>query len=330
MGLKISICLSFTLFIAGPLPAVEIIPFQTQNQSPLVQIYGLPFLGTSSVLPARKGDLGLVADLANNYVQDSNGREKVLLDGESTRITLAGRYGIGRGIEFGMEIPYVVWGGGFLDGFIDWYHQSFGFPEGGREQAPRNRLLIRYERDNIERLRMDSSSSGLGDLRLTGGVQLYRGEGKGALALRVSLKLPTGDSDHLLGSGSTDLALWAIGSADRRLAIGHGTLFGAAGVMAMTDGNVLVGQQRNWVGFGSIGAGWAPLSWLAFKIQANGHTPFYRDSELRELAISSVQLVMGGTLAFSEKMTLDIGISEDVIIYTSPDVVFHLALRRKF
>ena len=313
------------------LPAVEITPFYTQNQSPLVQIYGLPPIGDASVLPARKADVRLIADLANNYVKDSNPRESILLDGESTRISLDARYGIARGFEVGVTVPYIILSGGFLDGFIDGYHSTFGFPQGGRDQAPRNRLLYVYERDGQQRLKIDSSSAGLGDISLTAGWQLYQGEDKPqrAVALRASLKLPTGDSDQLHGSGSTDFSLWVTASDDWKLKVGHFTLFGAAGMMAMTDGKVLQGQQRNLVGFGGLGFGWSPLRWIAFKIQTNAHTSFYGDSELREVNADSAQLTVGGTLAFSDETTLDIGVSEDLIVRTAPDVVFHFSVRHR-
>jgi hypothetical protein len=100
--------------------------------------------------------------------------------------------------------------------------------------------------------------------------------------------------------------------------------------MGMTEGDVLKEQQRNWVGFGGLGIGWSPARWIAFKLQANGHTSFYKDSELRELNMSSIQLTIGGTLAFSERISLDVGVTEDVVTLTSPDVVFHLALRGRF
>jgi hypothetical protein len=314
------------------LRAVEITPFYTQNQSPLVQIYGLPPLGDAFLLPACKADARLIVDLANNYISDSNPRESILLDGESTRVTLDFGYGIARGFELGVTIPYLVLSGGFLDGSIDWYHSTFGFPQGGRDQAPRNRLLYEYQRDGKSLLKIDSSSAGLGDISLTGGWQLYQGENKTqrAVALRASLKLPTGDSDQLHGSGSTDFSLWVTASDDWKWDIGHFTLFGAAGMMAMTDGKVLQDQQRNFVGFGGLGAGWSPLAWIAFKIQTDAHTSFYRDSELRELNANSALLTVGGTLAFSGRTTLDIAVSEDIIVNTAPDVTFHFALRHRF
>jgi len=54
--------------------------------------------------------------------------------------------GLGRGLEIGAEIPCVVVGGGFLDDFIVKYHDAFGFPQGGRDDAPRNRLLYLYQK----------------------------------------------------------------------------------------------------------------------------------------------------------------------------------------
>lgn len=314
------------------LRAVETTPFHTQNESPLLQIYGLPSIGDAALVPARKADVKVIVDLANNYVNDSNPRENILLDGESTRVAVDFRYGIARGFECGIEIPYIILGGGFLDSFIEGYHSAFGFPQGGRDQAPRNRLLYVYQRDGQQRLKIDSFSAGLGDIRLTGGWQLVQGENKPqpAVALRASLKLPTGDSDQLHGSGSTDFSLWLTASDDWKLEVGHFTLFGAAGIMAMTDGKVLQDQQRNLVGFGGLGVGWSPFPWIAFKIQTNAHTSFYRDSELRELNANSAQVTVGGTLAFSDRTALDIGVSEDIVVKTAPDVVFHFALRHRF
>ena len=98
----------------------------------------------------------------------------------------------------------------------------------------------------------------------------------------------------------------------------------------MTEGNVLPDQQKRWVGFGSLGIGWAPLDWLSFKVQADAHTPFFSDSDLKEIAANAVQLIVGGTISFSEKTALDIGVSEDLIVNTSPDVVFYFTLRTRF
>jgi len=51
---------------------------------------------------------------------------------------------------------------------------------------------------------------------------------------------------------------------------------------------------------------------------------------LRELAHPALQLIVGGTLHFSGKTSLDIGVSEDIAQNTSPDIALHLALRKQF
>jgi hypothetical protein len=322
-----------TVFSAPPLLyAFEIAPFHSANQSPLVRIYGLPSAGSAIVLPQSRKEFHATLDHASNYVYDATTRETILLDGETTRLTLGGRYGLSKDWELGVAIPALIHGGGFLDGFLINYHDMFGFPQGGRDQAPRNRLLYRYSRDGVEKLKMDSSGSGLGDISLMAGYQLYHDakEYPRAVAFRASVKLPTGDSASLTGSGSTDASVWITASDDYRLPFGHATLYAAGGLMVMTKGDVLPDQQRDHVGFGTIGVGWNPLPWIAFKVQMDAHTPLYRDSSLKPLAENAAQLLIGGTLGLSERTTLDIAVSEDIATTTSPDVVFHFNLSTRF
>jgi hypothetical protein len=325
-------CFMAVFFCSAALQAFDIVPFNTKNQSPVVQIYGLPSAGNAVLLPSGQKEIRLTLDHSSNYVADSNTREQIVLDGETTRVTLGGRYGLSKKVELGIDIPYLAHGGGFLDGFLINYHDIFGFPQGGRDLAPRNRLLYRYIRDGVERLKVDGSENGLGDISLTAGLQLYHDEQPHplAVALRASVKLPTGDSASLRGSGSTDASAWISASDDFKLPLGHGTVFAAAGLMAMTQGDVLPEQQRSRVGFGSIGAGWNPLSWLALKLQLDAHTPFYKDSDLKALSANAVQLLIGGTLGLSERITLDIAVSEDIATKTSPDAVFHFNLSTRF
>jgi hypothetical protein len=320
------------LFSSHPVLAREITLFQTRNQSPLAQIFGLPAPTSAIILSPGRAEGMLAVDAANNFAKNSNSRESVLLDGESYRFTLALRYGIAKKIEGAVEIPYVGQGRGFFDSFIEDWHDFFGLPQGERKQAPRGRLRYVYAKDGLVRLNINDSGFGVGDIRLSAGGQLYHDERENprAVALRVSLKLPTGSSGELHGSGSTDVSLWLDASDDYKLPIGHLTLFGAAGGMFMSDGDILPEQQRNLAAFGSFGLGWGPAEWIDFKVQLAGHTPFFQQSALQELNEGALQLVFGGSLNFSASTSLDIGVSEDLAVNTSPDIALHLALRRRF
>lgn len=311
---------------------MEIEPFQTRNQNPLIRVYGLPTIGSASVMPVGKLEATLQADLANNFAPASGINENVMLDGETYGFTLSARYGIARDLEVGMDIPYLVNSGGFLDGFIEGFHDFFGLPEGGRKWYPKDRLLYQYTKNGATRVLVNDGSSGIGDISLRGAWQIWR-DGRGAplnVALHAALKLPTGNAHRLFGSGSTDFSLWLTASDDFRLPLGHLTVYGAAGGMAMTDGDVLEDQQRNLAAFGSLGLGWSPLEWLALKVQMDGHTSFYTGSNLEEVNSGAVQITAGGTIGFTTGTFLDIGVVEDLAVNTSPDVVFHLALRHRF
>lgn len=312
---------------------MTITPFRTTNQSPLVQIFGLPAEMSAAVAPRSRLELSLTQDISNNYTTHSNSREQLLLDGEGYRWALAARYGVADNWEAGIEIPYLVQGGGFLDGVIDGWHRFFGLPQGGRDEAPRNRISYSYSRDGIQRLNMDRSGSGVGDISLTGALSLYNrqvGISRDQLAVRGSVKLPTGESSYLRGSGSTDVSLTLCGSMENQTEWGTLAVYGSLGGVALGSGRVLRDQQNNLAGVGMMGLGWGVTDTVSFKLQLNGHTALFHNSSLPELSENSLMLVIGGALQLPGKYRLDIGVSEDVAVATAPDVSFHLGLSKSF
>lgn len=326
------------LSLAAPLPPVfaadmEITPFRAINQSPLAQIFGLPAASSATVTPAGRLRLALDTDVANSFTTDSKKGEQVTLDGESYRWVLSAAYGLADRFEIGIDIPYVLYGGGFLDGFIIDWHEFFGLSQGGRKDVERGRLLYGYDKNGEQRLKMNNAGSGIGDITLTGGMRLYDvldGASHDSLALRGTLKLPSGDSDSLRGSGSVDGTLSLCGSMNSFTEWGSLGLYGSVGGMAMTDGDVMSDRQNNLVGFGTAGLGWGPAEWISFKFQVNANTSFFHGSSLEQISDGSLMLIMGGALRFPGNYLLDIGVSEDLAVSTAPDVGFHFGLSRLF
>ena len=319
--------------LAQPAVALETTPFFTFNQSPVVQIYGLPAAEDAVVAPVGKLGTILALDVASNFGVDERGNETITLDGEEWRTTLAFRYGLARGWEVGLDVPVLTIWGGVLDTTVQWWHRVFGMSQGGRDGVSNHRTLFTYTRDGKERFRVSQPHGGLGDIRLSAGVQLYQdtADPGRAVALRSSLKLPTGDSGSLDGSGGIDYSLWLTGRERLPLLSERWSLLWAMGGMIVGRGDVLPDMQRDLVGFGTVGVGWRPSDWYLFKTQLNGNTPFYKSSSLRELSTSSVQWVMGGTIAFTPLTELDISVSEDILVITSsPDFGITLALRSLF
>jgi hypothetical protein len=312
---------------------MEITPFRILNQSPLVMIQPLPAESSAVIAPNGKFFSALTFDLANSYTSSTAGKEAILLDGESYRWALSARYGLSDKLEVGIEIPWISYSGGFLDSFIIDWHDTFGMPQGGRNGAPKNQIHYSYSKSGSQRLLMDSSGSGLGDIVLTGGMKLYDEKSPAvhdSIALRSTVKLPTGDSDALRGSGAFGGTVALCGSSNHFTEWGALGLFGSIGGMIAAKGDVLKDQQEPVAAFGTIGLGLGPAPWISFKVQINANTPLYKDSSLPELSKSAVMLVTGGALKFPGDFQLDIGVSEDISVATAPDVAFHLSLSRLF
>jgi hypothetical protein len=323
------------LILAGniALPAAagsaEVIPLYSSNLSPLVQIYGLPALGEARVLNKNEANVSLRMQIANNSSSASNQVEQLFLDGETHRLALMMRQGFDDGYEWGIELPYLSHSGGFMDNFIERWHETFGLPKGDREVTPPNQINYRYTRNGADLVRVTQSAEGLGDIRLSGAVQLTRNSGERMVALRGSLKLPTGDSATLLGSGSTDLALWlSIAPASPSGDTWNG--YGGGGILLMTEGDVLPQQQENYIGFATVGLSRRIISSLTFNAQLDAQSPFYTGSDFRQLSAYALQGLLGASWEFSPKKYLEMSFSEDLEVNTSPDFVFNLSLTFPF
>jgi hypothetical protein len=287
----------------------------------------------ADIVPSGKFRLSLNHDLSSNHTVSSNPREQITLDGETHRLAFSARYGLAPRWEVGIEIPYLVQGGGFLDGFVINWHNAFGLPQGGRDSAPKNRLNYSYRKDGIHKLQMDQAGSGIGDVSLTGGFRLYDTSSRDSLdrlALKAAVKLPTGESSYLRGSGGTDLLLQLCGSMINFSEWGSLGLFGSVGGLLMSDSDILHDQHNPLAAVGTLGLGWGPSARISFKVQLTANTPLYRGSSLNEISKSSLLLISGGAIHLPGNYLLDIGVSEDVAVTTAPDVSFHLGLSKRF
>ncbi|MFA5517296.1 MAG: DUF3187 family protein [Desulfuromonadales bacterium] len=306
-------------------------PFFTRHLSPISNLFGLPGAEGGRLTAAEALDARLVLNVANSFVHGSTERDAQYLAGETTRYELVLRYGLPWGGEGGIDLPLVHHHDGYFDDFIDEFHDFFKISSNGRNGRQDGGIQYIFTRDGKTRFSVDGETAGMGDVALFYALPLVDADSdQRALALRMGIKLPTGDSDRLLGSGSTDFSLRLTGTDRQALENLRLTLFGGVGVLLMTDGDILPELQRNIVGAGFLGTSWNPLSWLSCKLQIDIHSPLFSGSEIRELSSWSQQIVAGFTFALPQDVFCDFAITENFIEETSPDVVLHLALRRTF
>lgn len=313
-------CAAIVLALCAPtVRALDLTPFALGNLNPFVQIYGLP--PPQPLASARAGrTLELGFEAASHYVSESAPGESLLIDGETYRTTLAWRERVA-GITVGVDLPYVAHRRGVLDDFIMDWHNAFGLDQGGRDSAPTQQLHYRYDRNGSTAAILRAPREGVGDVRV------HTQHRYGAMrALELSLKLPTGDSDGLLGSGSTDAAAaWA-----GQWRAGNVGAYARVGALALTRGDVLPAQQRRAVAFGDAMLAWGYSAALTLKLQLDAHSAFYRDSEIDALGSEALLVTVGGSIAAGDDSHIEIAVVEDALIMTAPDVTFYLRWRARY
>jgi len=309
----------FSLFFYSSLCRAEIsAPFLTRDQNPLVMIYGLPLPTAARIIQQDKIRFSTSLNISNTINAENNATESLFIDAETYQLNLLLEYGLNQNWMLRFQLPMIAHNSGFLDSWIDGYHNLFNLPEYIRPSNPNDQFQINYQRNGSALINLQQRTSGIGDVSIQLGYQ-QKSTTDFNLSYWSSLKLPTGDAQKLTGSDSTDLALWL--AADQGLKKDK-WLYGNLGLMFMSDGDIMPAIQKNTVLFGNAGFQMHPWEKVLLRVQLDGHSAFY-DSNARFLG-PVIQLAFGGTVLFKSS-SLDIVISEDIQVRASPDVTFNLS-----
>ena len=133
----------------------------------------------------------------------------------------------------------------------------------------------------------------------------------------------------MAGSGGTEGSLQLALRDPKTFASRNVTLFGAAGALYIGNDTFIGDLRQPLVGFGTVGAGWAPASWMAVKFQFSGHTALSSEREFKPLSWT-VNVMGRTTFTLPKEIDMDLGIFETVANETAPDVGFQLGFRRRF
>lgn len=312
------------LFLVSPGVVADELPadaYPLRNHNPFLQIYGLPSFQTAELASAGRFEFGFSFDVVNDADFVERGGEKLVIDSESDILNFSLRRGIGERFEVGLDVPWVRHSGGSLDSLIYNFHDLFGMSNSSRE-GPEDQFRLLYEEAGVTLLEMNSDTSGIGDVQLSGAMAL------GRATLRAGVKLPTGDADKLTGSGATDLSLGLYGGGTTSLFDRDLAYSGFVGVLALGDGDVLPDLQKSAVPYGGAALRWhaTPRFALASQLYVQGS---YLDVDIDELGGNTVQLAFGGDYLFpDQQLLLRFAIAEDIAGAAAPDVALHLSVRR--
>ncbi len=308
------------LLISVPSMAAGLDVFELRNQHPFMHIYGLPPLQQAMLLERDSSNYAVVLSIVNNAEIKDTETESIVLDGESYFADFKYRRRVHERLEIGVDVPLVKHSSGFLDRMIYDWHDFWGISNSKRE-GPHNQLDYRYENNGFVRQDISTPSVGVGDVQLSAAVPLVAGGEAGSrhVSVRFNVKLPTGDSGDVHGSGAVDAALGIYAQDSWQLFGRELACLGFAGLLGLGDGDLLADQQRTAVPYGGLAATWHATArfGIAAQLQAQGS---YFDSDLDELGGSSIQLAVGGVYRWPRQgVAFRFALVEDVISDATPD-----------
>ncbi|MFW2374458.1 MAG: DUF3187 family protein [Gammaproteobacteria bacterium] len=293
-------------------------PFLTRDMNPLVLPYGLPLPAPARLLSRNEQSFTTSLNISNTINVEQRDNENLHVDVETYQLNLIQSWGFDQWM-LRMQLPFTAHNGGFLDSWIENYHDFMHLPKDIRPLYPQDDLNIGYSVDGSQLLKLDHTVTDPGDIAVQAAYQAIH-ETDFALSLWAGLELPTGNSDHLTGSGSVDVSFWL--AMDKGF-INDRWLYSNLGLLFISDGDILPGQQKHSIVFGNLGMQFQPWEMILLKAQLDMHSAFY-DSATKFLD-HVIQLTFGGSVLISDRHHIDIAVVEDIRPGTSPDVNFNIS-----
>ena len=296
------------------------------DNGPLTGIFGFPESTEGSEIIGRgHHDWGASLIIASHNIDATRDGEVLRLDGETTRLAFTYRYGLSDKLDISIEVPYLWHRSGNLDSIIGGWHDFFGLPDGPRATRERDQLQFLYADSQATLIDLTSDANGTGDIRLLAGWRLSETEGH-SKALRFGIKLPTGESDELLGSGGTDISLGLAGDTVELWGKANLSGFYRVNVTYLGEPDRLADLYNDFVGQFSFGLGYHVRENLALKLQSRIRSAVY-DSAIDNLGATSVSLTFGADFRVANHYQLVLSVGEDVKPRSAPDVSFQIALK---
>ncbi|MDH4056251.1 MAG: DUF3187 family protein [Gammaproteobacteria bacterium] len=318
--------------VVSPLPAVasdagiQWIPLRNNNA--FLQAYGLPPYQGGTLAADGEFVYSVSLDIANHADAGLTESESITIDGESYFLVLSTRYGAASWLELGMDLPLVSHSDGVFDNAIENWHDLWGLSNSKR-RGPPNQLRYIFENPLVSNFELTTPSSGIGDVQLSAAIPIKRSNTASAstVALRSSIKIPTGEAHTLRGSGAFDFSLGLYVTDFATLGERELQFSGFAGVLLPGEGDLFPALQRRAVAFGGVGAKWQLTDKFCIAAQTYAQSS-YLESDLDEIGGSAVQLALGGSYRFPERrVELALALVEDMFGDATTDVAFHFSVR---
>jgi len=311
----VSLCLllpSHALSFEGPL--------WNKSQFPLFRAVDAPYLEMAAI----EDSFSLRFSYSNIFLTGQSNAWTVYADMEMSDLTFQYRKKIGNLFEVGIDLPVLVFTSGFLDGFLNSYHNAFNLSDYDRPSAPDNRFRYEVRQNDNSVIKGQNGSIGLGDVRLTIKKPLLHDDP--AVSIKADIELPTGDAKKGFGSGSIDAGLAIL--ADKRLGEKVKLYLNVGAVFAGDYKGYETVELRDYL-FGGVALEATPWQHWSFVGQVSLQGSPWPTTGISEVDGSSMLLTLGGRYLWGRN-SLEVAFTEDINKSGAPDFTMVFSFKRQF
>ena len=312
-----------TLFLAGPLTAQQqpFGPLTWEEGAPLQRLGFVPMMESADLAARGSISSDVWLGFSNIFEQDSSETHHLYMDMERLLTAVTVRWGATDDFELGARLTFETTGSGFLDSFVLWYHDAFGFGQANRDRFPANEYGHVLGDADGTLVEGRSRSFGLDDARLFVKWRAAASrDGRSVLSLKGVGWLPAPST--VIGGRSANAALMGLG----RLGIGAWYLHAMLGVASGRAPPELKTVVRNASTYVAIAAERSLGSSVAAVVQYQLASPLLHGFEHRELDGLSSNVVFGLAGRLGEAWSWDASFQEDLPADT-PAIDFTLGIR---
>ncbi len=292
-------------------------PLQVKNLYPIFLHADQQYLEKAAV----ENSMSYSLSHSSTYTVQESGDWVIHLDMEITELNFRYKRIVKDLFELDVDIPVLVLGRGFMDGFLESYHSAFGFADYGRSQRPQNEFLYEVRRDG-KLIVKGRSGVRLGDIRIAVKKPLISNDSL-VLSLRGDVEIPVSDAEKGYSNGSPDAAFSVL--LDKRITDRIMTYWNLGAVF---PGDVR-GYERldinNFVSGGvSVEAVVEPG--LSMLVQLQGQSAVYPETDLLAVDRDAYLLIFGGRYK-TGKRSFDLSLTEDINTSGAPDFILNLTYK---
>ena len=319
MRTKHGIFLLIALFLVFPFSEASSFegPLQVKNLYPIFLHAGRPYTEKAAI----ENSMSYSLSHSSTYTVKESAEWVINLDMEITELNFRYRRIISDLFEFDLDIPLLIFSGGFMDGFLAGYHDAFGFADYGRSQRPRNEFLYEVKRDG-NLIVKGKTGTGFGDIRLALKRPLVS-SGDFNLSIKGDIEIPVGNAEKGYGNGSVDAGVSVM--LDKRISGSAMTYWNFGAVFPGDLKGYETVELKNFLYGGAVIEKMLDKN-LSFLIQLSGQSDIYPETGVAAVDGRAYLIAFGGR-HYKGKRSFEFSLTEDLNTTGAPDFIINLTYK---